>query len=267
MKEKPELLRYSAIIVDDEAIVRRGLLKHFDWKAHSIDVKGCFADGTDAWDFLKNEEADILITDVKMVHMDGIELTRRAVERYPDISVLFISGYGDIDYLKNAIKLGAVDYIFKSIDLDELSDALYRTTEKISKRKMRETIIRTSVRPQSEKKEILPKETGSASIYKVKEQIAKKYSEQLSVECLADAVNLSPTYLCSLFKEETGMTVNDYITQTRMEAAMHMLSDTQKHTYEICYDVGYLSPAYFCRLFKNYTGKTPKDWRRENQQL
>ena len=52
-----------------------------------------------------------------------------------------------------------------------------------------------------------------------------------------------------------------------MEAAMLMLSDTQKHTYEICYDVGYLSPAYFCRLFKTYTGKTPKDWRNENQRL
>ena len=238
MKEKTEMLRYSAIIVDDEAIVREGLVKHFDWKKYSIEIKGCFADGTDAWEFLKNQEIDILITDVKMVRMDGIELTRRAVEKYPNINVLFISGYGDIDYLKNAIKLGAVDYILKSIDLEELAEAMERTTERIRKRKRYEKIIRTP-----------------------------KGKESLSVECLADAVNLSTTYLCSLFKAQTGMTLNDYITRIRMEAAMRMLSDTQKHTYEICYDVGYLSPAYFCRLFKTYTGKTPKDWRNENQRL
>lgn len=70
-----------------------------------------------------------------MVRMDGIELTRRAVEKYPNINVLFISGYGDIDYLKNAIKLGAVDYILKSIDLEELAEAMERTTERIRKRK------------------------------------------------------------------------------------------------------------------------------------
>ena len=135
MKEKTEMLRYSAIIVDDEAIVREGLVKHFDWKKYSIEIKGCFADGTDAWEFLKNQEIDILITDVKMVRMDGIELTRRAVEKYPNINVLFISGYGDIDYLKNAIKLGAVDYILKSIDLEELAEAMERAAKLWGSRK------------------------------------------------------------------------------------------------------------------------------------
>ena len=57
------------------------------------------------------------------------------------------------------------------------------------------------------------------------------------------------------------MTVNDYLTRIRMEAAMRLLTDTQKHLYEICYEVGYLSPAYFSKLFKKYTGKTPKEWR------
>lgn len=267
MKEKTEMLRYSAIIVDDEAIVREGLVKHFDWKKYSIEIKGCFADGTEAWEFLKNQEIDILITDVKMVRMDGIELTRRAVEKYPNINVLFISGYGDIDYLKNAIKLGAVDYILKSIDLEELAEAMERTTERIRKRKRYEKIIRTPKGKESESGDQEPSVEHNAAIYKVKELIERKYNEQLCVECLADAVNLSTTYLCSLFKAQTGMTLNDYITRIRMEAAMRMLSDTQKHTYEICYDVGYLSPAYFCRLFKTYTGKTPKDWRNENQRL
>lgn len=151
MKRKTEILRYSAIIVDDEAIVRDGLKKHFDWKKYSIELKGCFEDGTGAWEYLKISEVDILITDVRMVHMDGIELTRRAVEKYPNINVLFISGYGDVDYLKNALKLGAVDYILKSIDLDEFAEAIERATERIRKRKRYERIARAPKHNEEEK--------------------------------------------------------------------------------------------------------------------
>lgn len=265
MKERSKLLKYSAVIVDDERIVRDGLKKHFDWKKYSIEIKGCFEDGAQAWEYLEDHETDILITDVRMVHMDGIELARRTVEKYPNTSVLFISGYGDIDHLKDALKLGAVDYILKSIDLDELAAAIERTTERIQKRKRHEAIIRTPGYGAGYDKEAdEPKAhivQDSAAVYKVKDSIERKYKEQLSINCLADEVNLTPTYLCGLFKSETGMTVNDYLTRIRMEAAMRLLTDTQKHFYEICYEVGYLSPAYFSKLFKKYTGKTPKEWR------
>ena len=101
----------------------------------------------------------------------------------------------------------------------------------------------------------------NALIQKVIKIISQKYMEQISVQSLSDMVNLTPAYLCVLFKQNMKMTINEYITDIRINKAKELLSKTQLHLYEICYQVGYLSPAYFSRLFKRNTGQTPKEWR------
>ena len=69
------------------------------------------------------------------------------------------------------------------------------------------------------------------------------------------------TYLCVLFKQATGKTINEYITQERLNKAKEFLAQTNIHLYDVCYKVGYLSPSYFSRLFKKYTGQTPGEYR------
>ncbi len=98
-------------------------------------------------------------------------------------------------------------------------------------------------------------------IKRVREIIAAQYMEQLSVTSLAEAVYLTPTYLCVLFKQATGKTINEYITQERLNKAKEFLAQTNIHLYDVCYKVGYLSPSYFSRLFKKYTGQTPGEYR------
>lgn len=119
---------YRAIIVDDEESIRCGLVNHFDWKKHDIDVAGVFEDGIPALDFALQNQVDLIITDVRMRHMDGISLAKKVLERFPDVKIVFISGYADVDYLKDALKMEAVDYILKSIDLDELDAVISKVT-------------------------------------------------------------------------------------------------------------------------------------------
>ncbi len=132
---------YKAYLADDESYVREGLKKHFDWERYGVTLVGEAADGEKAWQDLQASPADILITDVKMPGMDGIELAQRARALYPKIKILFISGYGDLDYLKSSLKLGAVDYIMKSIDLDELGQTLQRVTKMIDEEKKWEDLL------------------------------------------------------------------------------------------------------------------------------
>lgn len=98
-------------------------------------------------------------------------------------------------------------------------------------------------------------------VRRVREMIAARYMEQLSVAGLAEEVYLTPTYLCVLFKQATGKTINEYITQERLNRAKEFLAQTNIHLYDVCYKVGYLSPSYFSRLFKKYTGLTPGEYR------
>lgn len=126
---------YKAIIADDEESVRRALVNHFDWLRHGIEVAGVFEDGVPALEFVLHNEVDLIITDVRMVHMDGISLAKSALEHCPNVKIIFISGYADVDYMKNALKLDAVDYILKSIDLDELDAVINKVVGTLDKRR------------------------------------------------------------------------------------------------------------------------------------
>lgn len=133
---------YRVIICDDEETVRNGLKKHFDWNGHKIEIVGIFEDGIPAFEYMKTHEVDIIITDVRMIHMDGITLAQKASVLYPEVKVLFISGYADVEYLKEALKIDAVDYILKSIDLNELDGVVTKLVKQLDKERSDQNLIR-----------------------------------------------------------------------------------------------------------------------------
>ncbi len=120
---------YRAIIVDDEELVCKGLRKYFDWSKHNIQILSDFPDGQKAYQFVQENPIDLLVTDVRMPHMDGITLAGHVKELYPDAKIIFVSGYDDVAYLKNALKVDAIDYILKSIDLNELEETVSRVVK------------------------------------------------------------------------------------------------------------------------------------------
>lgn len=105
------------------------------------------------------------------------------------------------------------------------------------------------------------KKESNAVISAVINEINGHFKEQISVSSLAENVKLSPAYLCVLFKQVTGLTINQYITQTRLQKAKEMLKDVKYSIEEICYETGYLSTSYFSRLFKQTTGLAPSEYR------
>ena len=107
----------------------------------------------------------------------------------------------------------------------------------------------------------LSKTPSNALIDQVRKTIDERYMEQIDIGTLAEEAYLTPTYLCVLFKQVTGSTINEYLTLTRVEKAKKLLVDPRIKLYDICYKVGYLSPSYFSRLFKKYVGITPSEYR------
>lgn len=84
---------YKAIIVDDENIIRNGIKKHFDWHSHGIEIVGDFSNGQKACNYLENNLIDLIVTDVRMPFIDGIELSKKATLLNPAVKIIFISGH------------------------------------------------------------------------------------------------------------------------------------------------------------------------------
>ena len=111
---------YKLFIVDDEPPARNGLRDYFNWSQYGIEVVGEGDDGESSFQEICEKKPDILITDVRMPNMDGMELSRRLRSILPGIKIVFISAYSEIEYMKSALEVDAVDYILKPINMDTL---------------------------------------------------------------------------------------------------------------------------------------------------
>ncbi|MBP3966675.1 response regulator [Paenibacillus lignilyticus] len=115
---------YKLLIVDDEPTVRTGLRTYFNWSSYGIEVIGEADDGDVALAFVEKELPDLILSDVRMPNMDGITMAQQISARYPDVQIIFVSGHDDAEYLKSAMKVSAVDYIFKPVNLQELTEVI-----------------------------------------------------------------------------------------------------------------------------------------------
>ncbi len=133
---------YRLLIADDEFWVRDELSDMLEWERYGISFLTPAEDGEDAWEKVESEKPDILITDVNMPFINGVELVRRVKKNYPDTVVIMLSGYNDFEYVKESLLAGAMDYIMKPISrmqmIQVMTKALERINEQISIRHNKE---------------------------------------------------------------------------------------------------------------------------------
>jgi len=130
-KEDYEL--YRLLIVDDEKLDREGLVEQIDWTLYGITVVETAKNAYDALRILQNYKPHILITDVKMSGMNGLQLVEQVKKDLPSVKVVFISGYDDFNYIKTALRLDAYEYILKPVRTIELEETAKRVTDELNK--------------------------------------------------------------------------------------------------------------------------------------
>ncbi|WP_276357456.1 response regulator transcription factor [Cohnella caldifontis] len=111
---------YKAIIVDDEAVVRNGLKRTIDWNAHGFELIGDYENGREAWEGIERAKPDLVISDISMPFMDGLELTGLISSQFPYIKVIILTGYDEFEYARQAIRLKVSDFILKPITAGEI---------------------------------------------------------------------------------------------------------------------------------------------------
>ncbi|SEN52697.1 two-component system, response regulator YesN [Paenibacillus sp. OV219] len=115
---------YKVMIVDDEAVVRRGLKNTIRWEEHGFQLIGDYANGRDAWHEIELEQPDLVISDISMPYMDGLELAGLITSNFPDIKVIILTGYDEFEYAQQAVRLKVSDFLLKPITAMEIRTLL-----------------------------------------------------------------------------------------------------------------------------------------------
>ncbi len=150
---------YRILLVDDEILVRDAIRENIDWKAMDCELVGDCDNGKAAAEFVQTDPVDIVLTDILMPYMDGMELSRFLHDNYPDIVIVIFSGFGEFEYAKKAIQYGVSEYMLKPVTAMELRKC-YRKNEReggpAKKRKREAGTSDTNFRELSEKRHCDP---------------------------------------------------------------------------------------------------------------
>lgn len=180
--------KIKVFLVEDEMLIRNSVKKCVDWEAEGYEFAGEAGDGELAYPMILKTKPDILITDIRMPFMDGLELSRLVKAELPNIKILILSGYDEFQYAKEAIKIGVTDYLLKPISSARLLEVLGQVKESIAQEKEEKELLLRYSRDMQENTEHDKTKffdslmMGEMSISEAVEN-GKKYGMNLSASC------------------------------------------------------------------------------------
>ena len=124
------------LIVDDEKIIRETLLKHIPWEALGIRVIGTAQNGLEAYDVIMDEYPDIVMTDIKMPGLSGLELLQRIKRLHPEVEFIILSGYGEFEFAREAMQFGVRHYLLKPFKEEMIIQTVREVSEEIARKRI-----------------------------------------------------------------------------------------------------------------------------------
>lgn len=250
---------YRAFLIEDEAMLREGLLMTTPWEAHGFTIVGSAADAIEGERLILKTRPDLIITDIRLPQISGLDLIERLNESLA-CDFIIISGYDAFPYAQKAIALGVKAYLLKPIDDAELLGALDKVRADIDRRKRIERSLAAALPAQDAKTEQTA--LGDRYMEAAMGYIYQHYPQAITVRNVADALCVSESYLSKLFKQKTGRSFLDALTQVRMQEAVRLLQTSNMKVYEIADALGYRDTEYFSALFRKVMGVKPSEFRR-----
>lgn len=238
------------LIVDDEWLDREGLRDQIMRLFPSIFVLHTAKGGAEALRLMEIQPIHILVSDIRMPQMTGLTLAEKAMELFPQILVVFVSGYDDFAYAQRAIQVRALWYLLKPVQDEELIQALNRCRQSL---------------PSSDPGDVSPtpyithEDKLCAHIH---EYIHEHLAQPITLIQIAHEMHYTPNYLGRIFQETCGVNFSTYLVKIRMKEAETLLREQPSlRIREVSRLVGYTNPEAFSRAFYQEYGVSPLAFR------
>ena len=256
------------LIADDELHIMQGL-EHLDWASIGLKVCGTAKNGQEAIELAMLLKPDIILSDIKMPNMDGLEMTELFLQSNPQCGVIFLSGYREFAYAKKALMLGAFDYLLKPTNPEEILACCKRAAEEINASNLQNASIvemKCRIKELEIKNEIEQERPdqngGKVKLSRILEYIDKHYCTELSLQDLSVEFHFNPIYINRIIKKETGYTFLEILNNKRMSKASEYLKKPDINISEVASLIGIPDQRYFSQVFKKYYGQSPRQYRK-----
>lgn len=252
----------TILIVDDEPRTRQGIKQTLEvWAAGAYRIETA-NNGVEALERLQHEAIHLLITDVRMPEVTGLDLIRSLSRHTRRPQTVVISGYAEFQYVQQALQLGAVNYLLKPLDKKELIEAV---EEALRREEEQQRHIKLEKLVDHKLAEIDPNNNMSIG-GPVKEALTileQNLDKTLTMADMAQRLHLNSSYFSVLFKEQVGLPFTEYLSRLRIQRAKELLVNTGLSIGEIAEKVGYQTDKYFIKVFKTLEDLSPNRYRQQ----
>ena len=253
----------KVLIVEDEVIIRKGLVHTIDWLSMDCTVVGDACDGLEGLKLIEKYKPDLVITDIRMPLMNGIEMLDMALKNNKFHSIILTS-YSEFEYAKQAISLKVFEYLLKPVDEEKLVFIIENVKSSIKQERVYDGIIektKTGNEMNIVDLDIYIFSDSEPNYYvsQALKQIKLNYHQKISIESISNDLNVSPSYLSRKFRDVTSQTFLDVLNKYRVQKAIELLNTGKYRVYEISSMTGFSEYKHFCNVFKKYTQTSPTE--------
>ena len=241
---------YKFVIVDDDDIVCESISSTVNWEGFRFDAPVVFPNCGDALDYLESHHADVVMTNIHMEPISGLEMAKQLKEFSPETLVVLFTDSQLFEDAYTAIKLGIFDYMLRPATIDQFNELMNKILVQLDNWPNRVLTWGTN-------------EGWESIISMAKKYIDDNLCNNIRLESLAEYVHMNPTYFSRYFKKHTNQKLIDYITSQRIKRAVELMRDPTIKIYNIGYQVGYRNLQHFYKVFKQSTGYTPNEYRKQ----
>ena len=211
-----------------------------------FEVACCLEDGTEALEWLESHSVDLVVTDIVMCNMSGLELARALWERGYPARVVLLSAHGEFDYARQGIAYGVAAYLLKPVRHEELLTVLNETVSALENRR-------------EDRGAPIEDDEDEGLVLRVERYVRAHIAEELSVGRVAEAMHYSERHFRRQFQKEARCQISDFMTRVRIARARELLSDGLS-CEETARAVGYSGERYFKKVFHEITGESVAMW-------